>query len=90
MLTFISNHSHYTDVLLRSLSVKRTLWIGTADIKDLYVESGKDKKPFLGEWRCASSTPKNPARPSGRISINIPCYTTGWSGFFVRGCTLRC
>ena len=48
MLTFISNHSHYTDVLLRALNVKRTLWIGTADIKDLYVESGKDKKPFLG------------------------------------------
>lgn len=48
MLTFISNYSHYTDVLLRSLCVKKTLWIGTADIKDLYVESGKDKKPFLG------------------------------------------
>ncbi len=23
------------------------LWIGTADIKDLYVEVGKEKKPFL-------------------------------------------
>ena len=87
MLTFISNHSHYTDVLLRSLSVKKTLWIGTADIKDLYMESSKDKKPFLGG---ASSTPKNPAPPSGRISISIPCYTTGWSGFFVREYTSRC
>ena len=34
-------------MLSRVQSVKRTLWIGTADIKDLYVEVGKEKKPFL-------------------------------------------
>ena len=28
-------------------TVKHSLWIGTADIKDLYVETGKEKKPFL-------------------------------------------
>ena len=28
-------------------AVRHTLWIGTADIKDLYVEVGNDKKPFL-------------------------------------------
>ena len=28
-------------------TVKHSLWIGTADIKDLYVEEGKEKKPFL-------------------------------------------
>ena len=38
MFTFISNSSHYTEVLSRVKSVKHTLWIGTADIKDLYVE----------------------------------------------------
>lgn len=27
--------------------VKQTLWIGTADVKDLYVEIGTEKKPFL-------------------------------------------
>ena len=47
MLTFISNSSHYTEVLSRVKSVKHTLWIGTADIKDLYVEMSKEKKPFL-------------------------------------------
>jgi phosphatidylserine/phosphatidylglycerophosphate/cardiolipin synthase-like enzyme len=47
MLTFISNSSHYTEVLSRIQSVKQTLWIGTADIKDLYVEMGREKKPFL-------------------------------------------
>ena len=38
MLTFITNTAHYTEVLSRVKSVKQTLWIGTADIKDLYVE----------------------------------------------------
>ncbi|MDE5783212.1 MAG: phospholipase [Prevotella sp.] len=47
MLTYISNSAHYKEVLLRVQSVKKTLWIGTADIKDLYVELGKEKKPFL-------------------------------------------
>ena len=47
MLTYISNSAHYKEVLSRVQSVKHILWIGTADIKDLYVEIGKEKKPFL-------------------------------------------
>ena len=47
MLTYISNSAHYKEVLSRVQSVKHLLWIGTADIKDLYVEIGKEKKPFL-------------------------------------------
>lgn len=47
MLKFISNSAHYKEVLSRVSSVKHLLWICTADIKDLYVEVGKDKKPFL-------------------------------------------
>ena len=47
MLTYISNSDHYKEVLLRVQSVKHTLWIGTADIKDLYIEVGKETKPFL-------------------------------------------
>lgn len=27
---------------------KHTLWLSTADIKDLYMVQGKPKKPFLG------------------------------------------
>ena len=42
MLQFISNSDHYGEVLGRVASVKRSLWIGTADIKDLYVEVGKE------------------------------------------------
>ena len=47
MLTYISNTDHYKQVLSRVQSVKHMLWIGTADIKDLFVELGKEKKPFL-------------------------------------------
>ena len=46
-MKFISNTDHYKEVLSRVQSVKHMLWIGTADIKDLYVEIGKEKKPFL-------------------------------------------
>lgn len=48
MITFISDKEHYKDVLSLVLSVKHTLWIGTADIKDLYISNGKTEKPFLG------------------------------------------
>ena len=47
MLTYISNTDHYKEVLSRVQSVKHMLWIGTADIKDLYMEADKEKKPFL-------------------------------------------
>ena len=41
MLTYISNSAHYKEVLSHVLHVKESLWIGTADIKDLYIEDGK-------------------------------------------------
>ena len=47
MFKYISNTDHCKEVLSRVQSVKHLLWIGTADIKDLYVEVGKEKKPFL-------------------------------------------
>ena len=47
MQTFISNSTHYKEVLLHVPNVKHSLWIGTADIKDLYIEIGNEKKPFL-------------------------------------------
>ena len=47
MTTYISNSAHYKEVLSRVLSVQQTLWIGTADIKDLYVNVDGEVKPFL-------------------------------------------
>ncbi len=47
MLRFVSDRAHYSEVLVRVPKVKRSLWIGTADIKDLYVKVGSEAKPFL-------------------------------------------
>lgn len=41
---YIKNEEHYKEVLSKASKVKEALWIGTADIKDLYVGD----KPFLG------------------------------------------
>ena len=46
--TLITDTAHYTTVLDLAMKAKRSLWIGTADIKDLYVLQGKTEKPFLG------------------------------------------
>ena len=69
MLTYISNSSHYKEVLSRVQSVKHMLWIGTADIKDLYIEVGKEnisskrgQKEFVlsAEWETGRAKPKMP------------------------------
>ena len=44
MIQYIADEAHFREVLSRVPNVKRSLWIGTADIKDLYVED----RPFLG------------------------------------------
>lgn len=48
MLNFISDTAHYSEALELAMKAKETLWIGTADIKDLYVSNGRTQKPFLG------------------------------------------
>lgn len=47
MLKYISNSAHYIEVLSHCKDVKHTLWIGTADIKDAYVDIDGEKMPFL-------------------------------------------
>ena len=44
---YIANDDHYTQVIQRVNTVKRQLWIGTADIKDLYVMQASKAVPFL-------------------------------------------
>lgn len=43
-IRYIRNEDHYQEVLNKAATVKESLWIGTADIKDLYVGD----RPFLG------------------------------------------
>ena len=44
---FISGNDHYDRVVAKVASVRKSLWIGTADIKDLHVRSGTATEPFL-------------------------------------------
>ncbi len=44
---YIANGAHYDQVIERIKDVKKILWIGTADIKDLYVKDGRGTKPLL-------------------------------------------
>ena len=48
MFSYISNSAHYKEVLERIKAVKHTLWIGTADSKDVYVDVDGEVKPLLG------------------------------------------
>lgn len=44
MIQYIADEAHFTEVIARAANVKKHFWIGTADIKDLYV----GERPFLG------------------------------------------
>ena len=44
MTAYIADEAHFKEVIARVGSVKKSLWVGTADIKDLYV----GERPFLG------------------------------------------
>ena len=49
-IEFISGIDHYAKVISRVPLVKKSLWIGTADIKDLHVKSGTKTEPLLAEF----------------------------------------
>ena len=44
MIQYIADEAHFQAVIARVANVKKHLWIGTADIKDLYV----GERPLLG------------------------------------------
>ncbi|MFO7879480.1 MAG: phospholipase D-like domain-containing protein [Bacteroidota bacterium] len=47
MIEYISNREHYEQVLKATYSARDTLWIGTADIKDLHVSYRGSFTPYL-------------------------------------------
>lgn len=48
MVQFISDAEHYSAVIEAAAMSRESLWIGTADIKDLYIKQGQQERPFLG------------------------------------------
>ena len=47
-LKYIQDDEHYKEVLVMIANIRQHLWIGTADIKDLYVKQGANATPFVG------------------------------------------
>ena len=47
MIEYIADKEHYSKVLENCVKVRHDLWIGTADLKDLYVARGSESEPFL-------------------------------------------
>ena len=41
---YIADADHYNKVLIRAASVRSSLWIATADIKDLHVRVGQGRR----------------------------------------------
>ena len=48
-ITYIADSRHYTEVLSLIAGIKQSLWIATADIKDLHIMKGSVSVPLLGE-----------------------------------------
>ena len=45
MIRYIADTAHYNEVLSRVACIRHSLWIGTADIKDLYGRISTDTPP---------------------------------------------
>ena len=46
MIRYFKNEEHYDLLLEQIAKVKHTLWVGTADLKDLYVKKEGKAVPF--------------------------------------------
>ena len=87
MIQYIADRDHYTEVLSRCAGVKHDLWIGTADLKDLYVKGGRDVVPFLSvldklvkrgvEVRFAACEGAGGELPGGLRQVSWPLVTLG-------------
>lgn len=48
---YVADAAHYEKIISRMGEVKRELWVGTADIKDVYIRQGRgEAAPLLGVW----------------------------------------
>lgn len=93
MIRYIADTAHYNEVLSRVTRIRHSLWIGTADIKDLYVKVGTGNKPFLAvldilvrrgvEVRLIHA--KEPGPISGRISTYTLLYGTVYNADYAQG-----
>ncbi len=100
MIQYIADEAHFQEVIARVANVKKHLWIGTADIKDLYV----GERPLLGVLAYIGSanligaglgmkSPRNRNFEAG-ILTDAPAlveaamnqFDTIWAGFKCKDC----
>lgn len=85
MITYIADTAHYNDVLSRVARIEHTLWIGTADIKDLYIKVGTSREPFLAVLdilvrRCVEVRLLHAKEPGPNFREDFDRYPALWRG----------
>lgn len=71
MIEYISGKDHYDNVIGRVASVRKSLWIGTADIKDLHVKAG-NKTISRRSCRFAETRRRDTPYPCQRTGSGVP------------------
>lgn len=46
-IDFVADEEHYVRALRLTMRARKSLWIGTADIKDLYIGTATARRPYL-------------------------------------------
>ena len=97
MIRYIKNEEHYNLLIDQITRVKETLWIGTADLKDLYVKRGRETLPLLAlldekvrrgvALRLIHA--KEPGENSATISTVTPRCCRDWNALCVLACILK-
>ena len=89
MTQYIADEAHFREVIARAAGVRRSLWIGTADIKDLYVE----ERPFLGVLADLIEKGREVrlihAKEPGLVEAAMEQFDGVWAGFRCKGCGRR-
>ena len=88
---YIADADHYNKVLIRAASVRSSLWIATADIKDLHVRVGQGRLPFLGVLaglleKGVEIRLMHAKEPGPDLRADFDRYSALWSGLKRRLC----
>lgn len=91
MISYIADTAHYNEVLSRVARIRHSLWIGTADVKDLYVNVGAGSKPFLAALdillrRGVEVRLMHAKEPGPDLRADFDRYSALWSGLKRRLC----
>lgn len=91
MIRYIADTAHYNEVLSHVARIRHSLWIGTADIKDLYVKAGTGIKTFLAVLdvlvrRGVEVRLMHAKEPGPHFQEDFDLYPALWNGLQRRLC----